>query len=175
MSDEATVISPQLPVLADPAATETAKLRTFAESPDREIAGHKLKPFSAMRKAMLQLTGNELLKMEAHVKEYCRANNREPPKESDADYADVLAAAVPQASFQMTALAFICVSDSKTLGRVSAKPELFREAVTEFWDTINDDQWQALTTAAFEELARSNTTDDFKVKDESRGAPQPKN
>jgi len=89
----------------------------------------------------------------------------------------VLTKAVPDFSFHMTALAYLCVSTPAEISKLVGKSkEYFAEKVTTWADVLTDDQWDKLTIRAFQELIESNIGADFKVKEEkTSGAPAAKN
>lgn len=155
-------------------AAPDAKLEAFAapNAPDC-VAGVRFHPFAAMRKALLQITGNEILSADEHIRRYCVAGNK--PLPGDDNFGEYLVNAVPDAAYHMTALAYICVADAADLARVSRNREAFAAAVYQFWDGLTEAQWQAVTAQAFAELAGAETGNDFKVKETKDGAPASKN
>lgn len=161
------------PDAAAGAATEAAQLSAFLDAPPKTVAGYTLHPFSAMRKAALQITGNELINMEEHLKAYCEANGRPVPEEGDPAIPELLLLAVPEAQYHIASLVFICVSDSSTLSKTTTSKDGFREAVFAFFDTLSDEVWAEMTAEAFALLAGERKNSEFTVKED--GAPPAKN
>jgi hypothetical protein len=84
----------------------------------------------------------------------------------------VMSEAIPDFMFQLSALAYICVTSAAVLSRLVGKSrEYFNEQVATWADDLTDDQWEKLTVRAFQELVESNIGNDFKVKEEKGGAP----
>jgi hypothetical protein len=80
--------------------------------------------------------------------------------------------AVPDFMFHLTALAYLCVGSAAGISRLIGKSrEYFAEKVTEWGDSLTDEQWDKLTIRAFQELVESNLGNDFKVKEEKSGTP----
>jgi hypothetical protein len=124
---------------------------------------------SAIRKASLQMTENELLNAPKHIAEY---------KKTHSDLSDneigLLLVAVPEAMFHMTALAFILCHSWKDLCNVTKDKEVFREAVWGWWKDLEEAAWQKLIGISFVKMAAENVANDFTIKEE-KDAPKPKN
>ncbi len=83
-----------------------------------------------------------------------------------------MAEAVPDFMFQLSSLAYICVMSAALLSRLVGKPrEYFNEQVATWADGLKDDEWDKLTSRAFQELVESNIGSDYKVKEEKNGTP----
>lgn len=75
----------------------------------------------------------------------------------------------------MTAIAFVCVADRKVLCAASKTLDDWRDAVFEFYESLKDSEWQAITIAAFRELTEAEMPNDYKVKPEKGATPEPPN
>ncbi len=161
-----------LPVVAAPAEEPTAdqkKIAAFAAPEKIEVEGFTFHPFAAMRKAMLEITGNEIMNSPVHIKAYCEANKLKVEDIKDDDYWQTLEKAVPEFVFHITALAFICISTPSKLAKVTRDKEQFRVAVFEWFGDLSDEQWQQLTVRGFQELVESNVGNDYTEKKEEPG------
>ena len=79
---------------------------------------------------------------------------------------------VPDCAFHMTALAYLCVKSPAEISKLVGKSkEYFHEQVTIWADDLTNDQWDALTARAFQELIESNIGNDWKVAEEKNGSP----
>lgn len=79
---------------------------------------------------------------------------------------------VPDCAFHMTALAYLCIKSAAEISKLVGKSkEYFHEQVTTWADELKDDQWDALTARAFQELIESNIGNDWKVAEEKNGTP----
>jgi hypothetical protein len=87
--------------------------------------------------------------------------------------------AVPDCAFHMTALAYLCVKSPAEIAKLVGKSrEYFHEQVATWADDLTDDQWDALTVRAFQELIESNIGNDYRIAEDKSGtpgAPAPKN
>lgn len=161
-------------VEAVPQPNDEAKTAAFVQTP-AVVGTRVVHPFTAMRKALLMLTKNEIINSGEHLKRYCAANGLDPETVAKESSIDVMEKAVPEFMFHLTAIAYICVADRKELSEASKTMDKWRDAVFAFWDEVKDTAWQELTVAAFKELTDSEIGNDYKVKTEKGETPQSPN
>jgi hypothetical protein len=157
-----------------PVFEDKAKLQAMSAPDTAIIEGVQFYPFSVMRKALLQMTGNELMEMDKHIKTYCSANGIDPQAIPQDELENVILQAVPESPFHLTSLAYICTHSPKELADVTKTKENFRTTVYEWWDELGD-KWQAVVANALVEFTRSNVANDYVIAKEKGGAPAPKN
>ena len=160
-----------LPVVVEPTIEDKKTAAFFAEK--IEVDGLKFHPFSAMRKAILEMTRNEILATPTHLKKWCDENQKSLEEIKDEEYWSLLEVAVPEFLFHITALAYVCTQDALTLAKFSKNQDAYRQAVFAWWESLSETQWNAAAVRSFQELIESNVGNDYEVKNEDGAKKSP--
>lgn len=154
--------TPEMPIVEVKPDAKTAAMA----APDKiKVEGFTFYPFSRMRLAAMEMTGNELLNSHEHCLEYLKKNKRSVKEIDDETKSfEIMSHAIPSFMFQLVSLAFICVTPKEELAFLTLDKKDFRKGVFNFWDDLTKEQEQLITARAFQELAESQSVRDYVVK-----------